>query len=506
MSEAEEVELKTLCDALGDAELSDGQRARLNALLAGSEEARRCYIRHAALASSLVSYASELQTEPRKRTARVVQFPVAWRWAAGALAAAAAVVLAVVFARQETPASDHDSVAWVTGAQDAEWSDATISTGDALERGKHLDLRKGVAELTFDSGARVTVEAPASLDVQSAWAAGLRSGSVTSIAAPDAAGFRVNNRAVNVTNLGGEVRVIAESNGVAEVCALEGAAEATRPGRGETLVLRDRQARRFARDGVTRVAGARFARRASRLDRRGRPLKFARWSFDGESAFTAQTVGFNASGFTATPSNADATSADAWVRPGRWQRSLALDGRRFLAAPLPGAMPRTVAFWVKVPGDAPLGKGVAMVGLRGRPRSLVRDAQITWNREPEQGPLGALRTEQEGSVIVGRTSLRDGAWHHVAVLFLGGKRARGFVQVKQYVDGRLDGAGLVPWRSEGVRGKGGASLAIGRAAGDAHEGAKGFDGELDELLIADRPLTPDEIRTLMEQNRVPGGT
>ena len=118
-----------------------------------------------------------------------------------------------------------------------------------------------------------------------------------------------------------------------------------------------------------------------------------------------------------------------------------------------------------------------------------------------------MRTEQETDAIVGRTSLRDGAWHHIAVLFLGGKGSRPFVQVKQYVDGRLDGAGLLR-RATGKNGTSapGALVSIGRDPREEAAGADGFEGELDELLLADRPFTPDEIRRLMEENLPPGGT
>ena len=43
-------------------------------------------------------------------------------------------------------------------------------------------------------------------------------------------------------------------------------------------------------------------------------------------------------------------------------------------------------------------------------------AQTSWNRDPAQGALGALRTETEQGYLVGTTPLRDGRWHHVAVV------------------------------------------------------------------------------------------
>jgi hypothetical protein len=239
------------------------------------------------------------------------------------------------------------------------------------------------------------------------------------------------------------------------------------------------------------------------FDRRGRPLKFARWSFDDVNGrlFAAQTVGFGIAPFEVKFD--DTTQSETTIlQPGRWGGAFALNGRNFAATHMPGENPRTVAFWVKVPADAPLGDGVAMVAWTRKARA----AQITWNRDPERGPLGALRTEHGESGVVGHTSLRDGQWHHVAVLFLGGRKTGGIAQVKQFVDGRLDGTG-----SFAMRGKeGGPSPAgddvvwIGRRNARKGVAQDGFRGELDELFIADRPLAPLEIRQLMETNQSPG--
>ena len=502
MNDSDILELTELCNALADGRLTGADRARLNAVLAGSEEARRFYVRFAGLSSSLCSYASELQTG---RAEKVVRFPRAAWWTAGVLAAAASIVLALLPSWRVQDSAEPESVAWLTGSQDAEWGDAPLATGDALERGQRVDLRRGLAEVTFDSGARVVIEGPASLDVQSAWSAGLRSGSLTASTGAEAVGFRVVNAAVDVTNLGGEIGMTADRDGGTEVYAIEGSAETDQPGRGAKLLLKDKQARRFARDGVSNVKDferklAKLASRAN-LERRRQPINFARWSFD--DALTAQTAGFGPAPFTAKLEGGDAMQ----LQPGRWRRGLALNGRNFASTNMPGENPRTVAFWVKVPADAPLGAEVAMLAWNRKGRGALRSGQIAWNRDPEHGPLGALRTDHEGSAVVGRTSLRDGQWHHVAVLFLGAKKNRGMSQVKQYVDGRLDGTGAFAVRGKNAAPstEGSETVWIGRRAGARGLAQEGFRGELDELFIGDRPLAPVEIRQLMDRNESPGG-
>jgi hypothetical protein len=134
-----------------------------------------------------------------------------------------------------------------------------------------------------------------------------------------------------------------------------------------------------------------------------------------------------------------------------------------------------------------------------------RVLEIGWNRNPNQGPLGALRTELGKVLSVGATPLRDGRWHHIAVVFLPiGSAEDAPVQVTQYVDGRLDGITL-----RTIKNKRGMTdlpsndlLWLGRAPGK-HNKNQFFRGEMDELFVLDRALSPPEILRLMNQNLPP---
>jgi len=139
-----------------------------------------------------------------------------------------------------------------------------------------------------------------------------------------------------------------------------------------------------------------------------------------------------------------------------------------------------------------------------------RSVQIGWNRNPTEGVLGALRTDAGRTSSVGGTALRDGHWHHLAIVLSPktkgdkGDKGEGPVQLRQYVDGRLETASF---RHTFKRSKGPEpqvasiddTLWIGRAVDDAN-GAR-FRGTLDELFVADAALTPQEIRHLMRENR-----
>ena len=107
--------------------------------------------------------------------------------------------------------------------------------------------------------------------------------------------------------------------------------------------------------------------------------------------------------------------------PGRWQSALRFNGHLFAQADFPGlssAAPHTVAFWVKVPEDVHLPNAYAMVAWAVSSKKLgSHPVHIGWNRNPAEGTIGVLRTDYGGGFALGATPLRDGRWHHVAMVF-----------------------------------------------------------------------------------------
>jgi len=526
------LELNALCNALVDGIITDAEKARLEEMLRTSEEARRFYVRALALSSSLMQYAGEMQADAPDIPAvssRVVR-PAAWIWTLGSLAAAAAVVLAFWLgwttdrqpARADSPeiadaaAENEESVARLSGAKDCRWSGTALQPGEELHRGQKINLDAGFAEITFDCGAQVTLEGPASLDLDSAWEAVLQRGTLKANVPTEAVGFRVSNPSVNVVDLGTEFSMVADEGGATEVFVLKGAVETTaRDAAGNEerpVVLKEKQARRFAHAGGSEVRDReakleRFMRKVA-FERMSRPVNYVHWSFDESAGDVAEA---SAAGFEAkleAPSASDLLGVHSSGRVhGAWQ----LDGRSFARATFPGIhqrTARTVAFWVNVPAEASLPDAEAM--LAWPLGNAGRSVQIGWNRNPNLGVLGALRTDAGRNSIIGSSALRDGRWHHLAIVFspkVKGEKSEkeGALQLRQYVDGRLETTSY-KHTSRRVKGAESSSLAaredvlwIGRPVDDA-SGAR-FRGALDELFIADAALTPQEIRHLMRENK-----
>jgi ferric-dicitrate binding protein FerR (iron transport regulator) len=519
LTDREILELNQLCGAVVDGTLTDAQRARLSQWLRESAAARRHYVRALGQSASLHSYAAEVHTEAPDaptRAANVVRFPLWW---AAILPAAAALVMGLIYLR--TPAVDENSgaaqpsdfVGRITGVKDSQWAAGSLATGAHVRKGQKLELSAGVAEVTFDSGARVVLEGAASLHINSAWDVTLRRGTLKASVPPEAVGFRVSNAAVEVVDLGTEFTMVADAGG-AEVFVLKGEVEAAPRGAGqEAILLKEGASRRFAPTGVSDVndSARKFAlfTEPLALDRLALVTRHLHWSFD-----EAVDGAFRAAPADATGHTFDARLQGAMSAPTTGRRGLALPftGQNYGIAKFPGLSgntPHTIAFWVRVPEDAPLSDAYSMVTWFANNRKLGnRHVGINWNRDRNDGPIGALRTDFGGGQAVGLTSLRDGRWHHIAVCFSPGDEDPTVpVQVKQYVDGRLESSTIIPGKTRGPAVAENAALAdlvwLGARLGATGPRQQRFRGDLDELFIADRGLEPQEIVSLMNENRLP---
>lgn len=528
------LEINELCNALIDETISEAQRASLESHLAVSEDARSYYVRAMDLSASLASHASEMQMEAAEAPSRWkhIASPMTWLWVA--LAASLVLASTLWLNPWATPTPDQDEVATKASRADVEFVARITGTkgnvqtntsgrfrpGNFVRRGENLELSEGFAELTFDSGAVILLEGPATLEVNSAWDLTLRRGALTAYVPPQAVGFRVSNSAVDVVDVGTEFSMIADDEGTTEVFVLQGEVEAVPCGQSDedSLLLRTNESRRFASSGVsvTKDHDRMFARFRSpvKFDSLSDPVKYAYWSFDSpeDGSMGATAVGFppNPETYALKLRKRTPASLAAAYAPGVKNDALRFDGKQVARAAFPGlsgSFPRTIAFWVKVPEDANLSSAYSIVAWRGDSKKLgSRPVHIGWNRNPSEGPLGAIRTDFSGGHAIGTTPLRDGRWHHVTVIFLTGDDPDDPVQVKQYIDGRLESNTVTPGPRRSIGGNflpaedmvGGDLLWLGCRLGGSGPKRGRFVGEIDELFIADCSIEPGEVVRLMD--------
>ena len=530
LTDREILEINELCNGLVDGTLTEKQRARLFDWLTVSEAARRHYVRTMAFSASLYQYASEMQVEAPdalpEEPANVIR-PFPWRWLSP-LAAAAGVVLAFWLFhshRPETRVAEmraDENVARLTGSRQCQWSDnvTALKPGDGLRKGQRLELLSGFAELTFDSGAQVVLEGPASLDLNSAWDATLLRGSLKANVPPEAMGFRISNLAVEVVDLGTEFTMIADGSGAADVLVLRGMIEASPRDSNEerTIVLHENQSRHFAPSGISNVSnpGQKFARftQPVPLDHFAPATRYIHWSFDEPEGdlLRADSFGAPLDSFSARVDQVSDTVLGTIHTEGRWGRALRFNGHLYARAAFPGLSgnsPHTALFWVKVPVDVHLPNAYAMLAWNATNEKLgVHPVHIGWNRNPTEGTVGVLRTDYAGGFALGATPLRDGRWHHIAVVFVPGADPETPVEVKQYVDGRFEGEGKpsppgteVSTRFSEEDPNTRDALFLGCRVGVTGPRKERFRGEIDEVCLADRALEPRDIVQLMKENQ-----
>ncbi|HUU16842.1 MAG TPA: LamG domain-containing protein [Sedimentisphaerales bacterium] len=150
-----------------------------------------------------------------------------------------------------------------------------------------------------------------------------------------------------------------------------------------------------------------------------------------------------------------------------------------------GTQNRTVNAWINTTG---YGDYISW-GQNVNTQKWIGRVQDT----PDNGTVGAFRTECSGGYIIGSTVLTDGQWHHVtSVLESFGQPD--IMDIKLYVDGvqeLISGSQLIDVNTVGD----------GRTVwlGEGHHGRL-FPGLVDDVRLYNKALTQDEIKLLMRGN------
>lgn len=247
MSAEFERELELLTSAMCNSTITAEETSQLDELLKRDAAARAFYNNYLFLHGELYSQHAALGAETELRPD--VSEPVARRAAARKkwrswLAVAAALVgvaaisswlthsLAVggrrVVDTATVPANTSiGSVARVTATRNCSWTAGTeVGYGSRLKAGQQLGLATGLVEITFDDGAVVVLEGPATFDVESRGRAQLHDGRLAAEVPERARGFEVITSRLNVVDLGTEFGVMAESAGATEVHVFKGLVKA----------------------------------------------------------------------------------------------------------------------------------------------------------------------------------------------------------------------------------------------------------------------------------------
>ncbi|MEM6345094.1 MAG: LamG-like jellyroll fold domain-containing protein [Bacteroidota bacterium] len=176
----------------------------------------------------------------------------------------------------------------------------------------------------------------------------------------------------------------------------------------------------------------------------------------------------------------------AFAQPPNTQNALHFDGvNDFIQTTFPGitgTAPRTIEAWIKTTANAnPNNGGVQQIitdwGVFATGSRFTFN--VLWNN--------AIRLEVSGSGLSGSIAVNDGLWHYVVGVY----DPTASNQLSLYVDGVLDVSGNIPTPINTALG----NMRIGQRV----DGARHFDGTIDEIRVWDIALSPSQVAANFNQ-------
>lgn len=371
-----------------------------------------------------------------------------------------------------------------------------------LAKGSRLRLRQGAVELTLASGVTALVEAPADLTLLEEDRIHQHLGRARFQVPGKASGFQVLTPDLLITDLGTEFGVVSGPDNPDEVHVFKGTVEvAHRRGLRMTEVLTGRVARVAGPAGRLAPTLLRPEEFAESLLPRIPYLKFSFDSMDGE---TIPVEG----------DHPDVPALAAWWLPGRAnaQKSPLVPGKSGTAfrfngtgdhiktnwPGISGRSARSFAVWLRLPAEKPDIRREKIL-VWGDTGEFGGKFEVSCNFHPDLGQVGALKITCGPGYVVGTTDLRDGGWHHLAVVFGCDPDPLTRMPVRLYVDGVAEEASkwrfFTPYSAPVWDANTQMSIGLFLDAGGIPRGT--LKADLDELYLFSGILTEEGIRRVM---------
>ncbi|MBX3742762.1 MAG: FecR domain-containing protein [Akkermansiaceae bacterium] len=405
-----------------------------------------------------------------------------------------------------------EPVAMLARSESLVWEAGSGIRDGQVKRGERLKALAGLLELRLSNGAKVILEGPFDVELKGRMDMKLNLGRLAVKCPPSARGFTVETREGKVVDLGTEFGMRASGDGTTEVHVLTGMVKMNAANR-KTISLFEGDALKVEKGGTslgTADASAFITRIPDQSEKEG---GYVHWSFDeGAGEAGADSGRYLAMGSDAAMklrSDVSNTYGFGIGTPPKWikgvrGKALSFDGVGSYAESgylgVEGALPRTVALWVKLPeGDSSAGQGILSWG--SATEYGVWQIAVDWSN---QGTKGKLRIGTYGGRVVGTTNLCDGKWHHIAVVLGPGRRPGVPGNVLFYVDGKLEPISRREDFQVDTNVKSADSgVVLGRHSVPVPGLRNFFKGGMDEVFIFDRALVQKEIQHLMERHEAP---
>ena len=394
------------------------------------------------------------------------------------------------------------SAAKITGlnTRTATFGGTATALGQRLETGL-LECQDGSIDVTFDSGAIIKLQGPASLRIESEIRASLLSGSLTANVPEPAHGFEILTPSSFLRDLGTTFSVRVLDDQATDLHVLDGLVEAMPAGGGSfpPRLVRSNEAVRLYPQEI-RTIEFDLTTLSVPTPEPAQPVPAVHWDFESWDGNRARSL--------TGPYELDVFRHEQPTEPtlvdGPFGNALAFDGDGLSAISnypgVGGSSARTVSFWIKLDPDVPGDQGNPNGILAWGSPQQTRKWQVSWNTRIIEGTVGAPRVELGKGHLIGSTDLRNGRWHHIAVVFLGGETTDVASHVRIYIDGRLEKISgrrqqiiATDTTSESAR-----PLVLGRYLGtwNNRESFFYFHGTLDDVRVFEKALLPSQVAGL----------
>lgn len=536
----DEARLKQLVDAYLDQTLEPAEREELELIMMSSEQARQEFWGLVHLHATAREWAiRQTATGMVDATAQCVPFDRKQRirnWSMGIAAAAALAVGGIWLGTRpspeipgEFPLTKVDPVAYPVAvlalAADAEWIGSTPAPGSPLLPGM-LKLAKGNVRIDFLSGAQMTLQAPAEVELVTEMRARLRDGHIHVYAPPAAEGFTVESGDMIAVDRGTEFGMTRSASQLASLHVLDGRVDVAKSDaphdfqeirRGSAVSLQNRRWNYFPAEptlfqGSNDLAGEADNEQTRRLmawDTAAREfstkpgvvihLPFRKPRSGRETSIT-NTAAHAPEGTDGTIIGAEWVSG-RWADKGACNFSRSTDRVRFVA---PGEFASlTLMAWVRVdrlPNDFNV--------------LLRADQAVEGTPHWQFDPLGRLRfgyftgksdffrpdttDKTPWDVAVSPPLLEDrlGQWIHVATVY-DSKRA----VLEHFLNGAKVTSHPLRYPIPIVIGAAQIGNSVVPSSKDALQGKLNLVGRLDEFALLREAMTEDAIRDYYEKGR-----
>ncbi|NWK55083.1 FecR domain-containing protein [Verrucomicrobiaceae bacterium N1E253] len=510
-----------------DGEISTDDFAELEQLLLVDPEALASYRKYAWLSSSLEtqhSHSISMSDSPVVPVDKVIQLQSRRTRRIALMAAAAVIVLSLIamrlfFVDPTSPPTLSFQTSPGTLFTITHDGPDTAPEGQMLQPGSRLQISQGVAELTFKSGVKSVVLAPADLTLHSDDQIHLHQGTAWFHVPKQAIGFEVKTSDLRIVDLGTRFGVLANPDDHDEIHVIKGKVEVTTQRlRKESTILNTGEARRI--DPIGRLVPLE-PKPAAFLSRLPSSLPYLHWSFDQHSGDKLICEGSHpiAGEIESTLIQAEATPVDQRFIPGPQGKGLRFNGKNEAVTSnwpgIHGDAPRSIAFWFRIPNEASpkYDSGVVAWGTRFPGRETKNTKwNIQLGRKRSGDPKKSIINCTLGGLwLEGSTAVNDGQWHQVCVTYSGKHDSDGKPDIQVYLDGKRENSKWVHNQPLDLLENGQSKVntstnnryshpfTLGRSLHPHPKKPSYFHGDLDEVYVFFGQLSAQEVSELFER-------